>query len=65
MKLTVNGEQRDTRATTIRQLVVSLGLSERPVAVELNGTMVPRNKHEETQLHDGDALEIVTLVGGG
>jgi sulfur carrier protein len=35
------------------------------VAVELNLDVVPRAKHAETLLRDGDRLEIVTLVGGG
>ena len=65
MKLTVNGEQRQTEASTVRELVVDLGLGERAVAVEVNKTIVPRLLHEKTPLRDGDAVEIVTLVGGG
>jgi sulfur carrier protein len=35
------------------------------VAVEVNLEVVPRDRHAETTLHDGDRLEVVTLVGGG
>jgi thiamine biosynthesis protein ThiS len=35
------------------------------VAVELNLDIVPRDRWIETQLADGDRLEIVHFVGGG
>jgi sulfur carrier protein len=35
------------------------------VAVELNREIVPRAQWDDTQLHDGDRLEIVHFVGGG
>jgi len=31
----------------------------------LNLDVIPRGRHAECLLHDGDRLEIVTLVGGG
>jgi thiamine biosynthesis protein ThiS len=35
------------------------------VAVELNRDIVTRDRWLETQLHDGDRLEVVHFVGGG
>ena len=35
------------------------------VAVELNREIVPRTQWDETQLSEGDRLEIVHFVGGG
>ena len=35
------------------------------VAVELNRDIVPRDRWGETQLSDGDRLEVVHFVGGG
>jgi thiazole synthase len=35
------------------------------VAVELNRDLVPRARHGEARIQDGDTLEVVTLVGGG
>src|SRR5205085_650257 len=35
------------------------------LAVEVNLGVVPRAEHAATVLADGDAVEIVTLVGGG
>ncbi|MAE65349.1 MAG: thiamine biosynthesis protein ThiS [Phycisphaeraceae bacterium] len=65
MNLTINGETRQTQAATVRELLSSMGIAERPVAVEVNRQIVPRRAHEQTELHDGDVIEIVTLVGGG
>lgn len=66
MKITVNGEEKALEpGTTVRQLIQSLGLDQRPVAVEVNRELVPKALHEQTALQDGDHVEMVTLVGGG
>jgi thiazole synthase len=65
INLTVNGESRRTSAATIAALVVELGLKPEKVAVERNGTIVPRSTLGEAGLGDGDVLEIVHFVGGG
>jgi sulfur carrier protein len=64
--ITVNGEQRQVPAgTTVLDLVRLLGLGARPVAVEKNREVVPRARHADEVLVDGDRLELVTFVGGG
>ena len=64
--ITINGERRDFSATlNIARLLEELNLRPEHVAVELNRDLVRRIKHAETELRDGDELEIVTLVGGG
>lgn len=66
MRIIVNGEPREQAdGCTVAQLIESLGLESRRVAVERNKLLVPRAQHAQTQLSDGDVLEIVTLVGGG
>ncbi|HXX93050.1 MAG TPA: sulfur carrier protein ThiS [Planctomycetota bacterium] len=66
MKVTVNGEAREVPdGTTLDGLLRELGLENRPIAVELNLQVVPRQRHAGTSLSGGDRLEIVTLVGGG
>jgi sulfur carrier protein len=62
----VNGESRSIdEETSVAALVQTLGLTAPHVAVELNLEVVPRARHSETLLREGDRLEIVTLVGGG
>jgi thiamine biosynthesis protein ThiS len=66
MTLTVNGEARTVAdGLTLAQLLLEMGLERNPIAVELNLRVVPRDRHGETRLAEGDRLEIVTLVGGG
>jgi thiamine biosynthesis protein ThiS len=62
----LNGQARTVPAgATVASLVASLGLNPRHVAVELNREVVPRIRHAQQPLADGDCLEVVTLVGGG
>jgi sulfur carrier protein len=66
MKLQVNGEPMELASgTTVRALIEKLDLDRGPVAVERNGEVVPRAQHVETELADGDVVEIVHFVGGG
>jgi thiamine biosynthesis protein ThiS len=66
LEIIVNGETQEVSpGTTVAALVAELGLKPRYVAVERNDTLVPRARHAECTLADGDRLEIVTLVGGG
>lgn len=66
MRITVNGQERDVPAGwTIADLLGELELAASHVAVEVNLDLVPRSRHQEVSLADGDALEVVTLVGGG
>jgi sulfur carrier protein len=66
MQVTVNGAPRDVpEGLSVRGLLVHLALTSGPVAVEINRAIVPRAKHEERVVEEGDAIEIVHFVGGG
>jgi thiamine biosynthesis protein ThiS len=66
LRLVVNGApQRLARGATIADLLAQLGVKPALLAVERNGALVPKSRHAETRLADGDAIEIVTFVGGG
>jgi sulfur carrier protein len=66
MELTVNGETRTLQEPMhVRSLLAELGFEGRPCAVEVNEALVPASSHQAHQLHAGDRIEIVTLVGGG
>jgi thiamine biosynthesis protein ThiS len=68
MKLHINGDERvfpQSEPFTLAVLVDALGMKPDRVAVELNRDIVPRSLWSETQLHEGDRLEIVHFVGGG
>jgi thiazole synthase len=66
MRLTINGEMRDmTGAATVAELLSSLELDARKIAIELNREIVPRSAYAATGLNDGDKIEIVHFIGGG
>ncbi len=65
MKLTINGQEQDLAAVTLANLIEHLGMKQDRVAVELNRNIVPRNQWADTNLAEGDHLEIVHFVGGG
>ena len=65
MQIQINGEIKTTEAATVAQLIAEMGMANQAVAVELNRQVVPKRKHEQTPLTEGDTLEVVTLVGGG
>ena len=66
MKITINGETRQfTEPLTVAALVETLGYTGKRMAVERNGEIVPRGRHAEVLLAEGDHIEIVVAVGGG
>ena len=66
MRITLNGENRDVPdRLTVADLLQHLNLKSEHVAIERNAALVPRRRHAETLVTEGDALEVVTLVGGG
>jgi thiamine biosynthesis protein ThiS len=68
MKLQINGEEKTFESAppfTLAALVESLGMKPDRVAIELNRDIVPRDHWAQTNLQDGDRLEVVHFVGGG
>jgi sulfur carrier protein len=66
MQVTVNGASKDVpEGLSVRGLLEHLALTNGPVAVEVNRAIVPRAKHGERIVSEGDAIEIVHFVGGG
>lgn len=66
MELIINGEARPFSAPlTVAALVDALGYTGKRIAIERNGEIVPRGRHAEVALANGDRIEIVVAVGGG
>ncbi len=66
MKVVVNGEEREiAEGATLATLIELLQLPPGRIAVERNREVVPRARHAETVLRDGDRLEMVRFMGGG
>ena len=66
IQVSINGEPRALHpGLSITGLLAELALAGKRVAVECNGEIVPRSRHAETIVANGDQLEIVVAVGGG
>ena len=50
---------------TLADYLASTNYDSKRIAVEKNGEIVPKAKYAETLLAEGDALEVVSFVGGG
>jgi thiazole synthase len=65
-EITVNQQAQPLpEPATVAGLLNRLGMDSGRVAVEVNRDVVPRARHAQHALQSGDAVEIVTLVGGG
>ena len=51
--------------TSVSNLVEVLNLTDKKIALEVNGEIIPRSQFDSRILEDGDQIEIVTAVGGG
>ena len=66
LQINVNGKPfGEFPGGSLGDLTRQLELPARQIAVEVNELLIPREQHDAHPLQDGDAIEIVTLVGGG
>ena len=64
--LQVNGQPHSCQPQTLLpQLLAELGLNPRLIAIEYNGDILHRQYWDNTEVKEGDRLEVVTIVGGG
>lgn len=62
----LNGQETEvTETDTIVDLMRKKSIPIKFCAVEVNGEVVPRAEHMTMKFKTGDAVELVTLVGGG
>ncbi len=66
MVIRINGKESEVASEiSVAQLLEHLEIRPGRVVVELNAEVVSRDAHGDTQLKDGDEVEIVQFVGGG
>jgi sulfur carrier protein len=66
MQVRLNGELRDLPdGLTVTSLLAHLGVKAQRVAVEVNDTVVTKDRYEAQRIGPGDSIEIVAFVGGG
>jgi thiamine biosynthesis protein ThiS len=65
MQITINGELREAAPGTVQQLLETLGIDPRKIAVEHNAEILPKAAYATAAIAAGDRIEIVHFVGGG
>ena len=61
----INGIDVDAAGKTLAEYLAGADYDPRRIAVEYNGSIVPKAQYEQTVLEDGDTVEVVSFVGGG
>ena len=66
MKIILNGSPRDVPDNlSASELILSLGLANKRLALEINREIVPRSTFESHIIQPDDRVEIVQAIGGG
>ena len=69
MNLLINGEPKlipaNEKVSSLLFVIENLGLNPKLIVVEFNGEIVNSQSFGTQKVHEGDILEIVTIVGGG
>jgi sulfur carrier protein len=66
IQVRLNGELRELPdGLTVAGLLGHLGVKAQRVAVEVNETVVTKDRYESHRVGPGDSIEIVAFVGGG
>ena len=66
MEVVVNGEARViSGGITVAELIAQMDLAGKRLAVEVNEQILPKSRHDQLQLSDGDRVEIIQAIGGG
>jgi sulfur carrier protein len=66
MKIIINGSSREVPDNlSASELILTLGLADKRLALEINREIVPRSTFESHIIHPDDKVEIVHAIGGG
>ena len=66
MEIVFNGQRRAVDdGATVADLLAQMDRPAQQVAVEVNLSLVPRERHATHRLQPGDQVDVFTLAGGG
>tara|TARA_Y100000590_G_scaffold400200_1_gene484069 strand:+ start:267 stop:512 length:246 start_codon:yes stop_codon:yes gene_type:complete len=65
-KIQLNGKKiKISSKFGVKNLIKKYKLNENKIAIELNGTILPKPMYKNKILKDKDRIEIVQFIGGG
>jgi len=66
MKITINGTQKEYKnPVPVQELVSQYCRNPKHVIAEVNGEIINSSQWGQRSIADGDAIELVSFVGGG
>ena len=65
MQVKINGKTEEIAGGTVLDLLQAKKIEPHMVAVEVNDTVLDRNRLATTSLTDGDRVEFLFYMGGG
>jgi sulfur carrier protein len=66
MQVIINGESHTLNdGIMLSALLIQLDISGKRIAVEINESIVPKSRHANTVIQQGDKIEIIHAIGGG
>ena len=65
-RIQLNGKKiKIQRNLSIKDLIKKYELKENKIAIELNGTILPKDHYKNKKVKNNDKIEIVQFIGGG
>ena len=65
-KIQLNGKKISIKSNfSIKDLLKKYNLTDKKIAIEHNGTIIPKINYKKKYLKDDDKVEIVHFIGGG
>ena len=65
-KIQLNGKKVVIKSNySLLELLRKYKLTNKKIAVEYNGTIIPKDKYKKKNLKNNDKIEIVHFIGGG
>lgn len=65
MKIKINGEICESEARNLAELLQHQGFDQAVVATALNGNFIAQSQRAQTELTEGDSLEVLAPMQGG
>ena len=65
-KIQLNGKKISILTNiSVRDLIKKYKLKEKKIAIEVNGTILPKQSYAKKKLKNNDKIEVVQFIGGG
>jgi thiamine biosynthesis protein ThiS len=65
MHIILNGEKTASNSPNLHAMIVEKGFDPDTVIAEVNFQLIKKTDWEQTSLHEGDTVELLSFVGGG